>query len=144
MTAEKIFTIKDYPNDVYAAVGRIIRLSQEWEEEYKKLARLLRVRVKKVEKSSLNKLNEALKKEKLLTDKEFNDLKTVIEMRNYINHRFFLTDFQKQHASYEEGIADLENILNTAYFFICEATDLVSNKIDALENKGCPRPTVFD
>ena len=66
MTAEKFFTIKDYPNDVYAAVGRIIRLSQEWEEEYKKLARLLRVRVKKVEKSSLNKLNEALKKEKLL------------------------------------------------------------------------------
>lgn len=144
MTVEKIFTIKDYPNDVYTAVGKIIQISQEWEEEYKKLARLLQITVKKIEKSSLNKLNEALKKEGMLTDKEFGDLKEVIRMRNYINHQFFLTDFKKQYASYDEGIMVQENILNAIYFFICEATDMISNKIDILENRGCLRPTVFD
>lgn len=144
MTVEKIFTIKDYPNDVYTAVGKIIQISQEWEEEYKKLARLLQITVKKIEKSSLNKLNEALKKEGMLTDEEFGDLKEVIRMRNYINHQFFLTDFKKQYASYDEGIMAQENILNAIYFFICEATDMVSNIIDILENRGCLRPTVFD
>ena len=144
MTVEKIFTIQEYPKDVYTAAGRLIRLSQEWEEEYKKLARLLQISVRKIEKSSLNKLNEALKKEGMLTDKEFGDLKEVIRMRNYINHQFFLTDFKKQYASYDEGIMVQENILNAIYFFICEATDMISNKIDILENRGCLRPTVFD
>lgn len=98
---DKYFTIKNFPNDVYNAVGRIIRSAQEWEQKYKKLATVLNISVKNINKSSLNKLNEALKKHNLISKKDYKDLKKVIRIRNYINHEFYLTDFQNSASDYD-------------------------------------------
>ena len=57
---EKYFTVKNFPDDIYNAVGQIIKSAQEWEQEYKKLAITLNVPVKNINVSSLNKLNNAL------------------------------------------------------------------------------------
>lgn len=140
----KYFIIKNFPNDIYNAVGQIIKASQEWEQEYKKLALLLNIPTKKVSNASLNKLNEALKKDGLISYNEYNDLKNVIKIRNYINHDFFLIDFQKEFDSFEQQIEMLENFLNSAQFLIFEATDLIDNKIDVLQGSTFVRPTIFD
>lgn len=138
------FAIKEFPGDVYRAVGEIIKNSQDFEQSYKELARLLEVNVKNIDGSSLNKLNEALKKNKLIDEKEFNELKEVIKIRNYVNHKFYLEDFRKKYGSYEEMIAELEGILNKTQFLIFEAIDVIDNKIDKLRGINIVRPTVFD
>lgn len=93
-----------------------------------------------IDNASLNKLNEALKKNELIEEKEFNDLKSVIRGRNYINHTFFLSDFRK-HAN---KCDILEDKLNEIQFLIYEATDVIDNKIDKLKGSEIMRPTVFD
>lgn len=141
---DKYFTIKNFPNDVYNAVGRIIRSAQEWEQKYKKLATVLNISVKNINKSSLNKLNEALKKHNLISKKDYKNLKEVIKIRNYINHEFYLTDFQNSASGYDIYIETLEKNLNSAQFFIFEATDVIDNKIDKLQGDNIVRPTIFD
>lgn len=141
---DKYFTIKDFPNDVYNAVGRIIRSAQEWEQKYKKLATVLNISVKNINKSSLNKLNESLKKHNLISKKDYNNLKEVIKIRNYINHEFYLTDFQNSASDYDIYIETLEKKLNSAQFSIFEATDVIDNKIDKLQGDNIVRPTIFD
>ena len=141
---DKYFTIKDFPNDVYNAVGRIIRSAQEWEQKYKKLATGLNISVKNINKSSLNKLNESLKKHNLISKKDYNNLKEVIKIRNYINHEFYLTDFQNSASDYDIYIETLEKKLNSAQFSIFEATDVIDNKIDKLQGDNIVRPTIFD
>ena len=134
----KNIKINDYPNDVYKAVGKIIMYSQEWEQEYKKLATILQIPIKKINVASLNKLNKALKKEKHLSEKQYEDLEGVINKRNYINHEFFLKDFHKD-------FKEIENILNDIQFLIFEATDVVDNLIDELQgNFYFRRTTIFD
>lgn len=140
----KYFTIQNFPNDVYNAVGQIIKSAQEWEREYKKLAFNLNIPVKKISNSSLNKLNEALKKYNLISEKDYKDLKAVIRIRNYINHEFYLTDFHNSCNDYNNYIETLEKILNSAQFLIFEATDVVDNKIDKLQGSNIIRPTIFD
>lgn len=134
---DKFFTVRDYPNDVFCAVGKIIKYSQEWERDFKQLANLYCLPLKKINNSSLNKLNEAFKKEGFIGKKEFSVFKEVIKFRNYINHDFFLKDFSRP---FEE----IEEILNMAQFLIFEATDVTNNKIDALKGDNIMRPTVFD
>lgn len=141
---DKYFTIKHFPNDVYNAVGRIIRSAQEWEQKYKKLATVLNISVKNINKSSLNKLNEALKKHNLISKKDYKNLKEVIKIRNYINHEFYLTDFQNSASDYDIYIETLEKKLNSAQFLIFEATDVIDNKIDKLQGDNIVRPTIFD
>ena len=141
---DKYFTIKNFPNDVYNAVGRIIRSAQEWEQKYKKLATVLNISVKNINKSSLNKLNEALKKHNLISKKDYKNLKEVIKIRNYINHEFYLTDFQNSASDYDIYIETLEKNLNFAQFLIFEATDVIDNKIDKLQGDNIVRPTIFD
>lgn len=141
---DKYFTIKNLPNDVYNAVGRIIRSAQEWEQKYKKLATVLNISVKNINKSSLNKLNEALKKHNLISKKDYKNLKEVIKIRNYINHEFYLTDFQNSASGYDIYIETLEKNLNSAQFFIFEATDIIDNKIDKLQGDNIVSPTIFD
>lgn len=143
---ETKFIIKDFPTDVYKYVGEIIEKAQNFEKSYKELANLLKVKVKKVENSSLNKLNEALKKENLISQKEFENLQAVINIRNYINHTFYLEHFQKQYESisYDDHIKYLEKYLNSAIYLIFEATDVIDNKIDYIKGKNIKRPTIFD
>ena len=139
----KYFTIKNFPHDIYNAVGQIIKSAQEWEQEYKKLAIMLNISVKNINNSSLNKLNDALKKNNLISKKEYEDLKKVIKIRNYINHDFYLTDFQNSAIDYDIYIKTLEKKLNCAQFLIFEATDVIDNKIDKLQGSSIVRPTIF-
>lgn len=124
------FKIKNSPNDVYKAVGELIWLSQELEESFKKLTELLHLPVKNIDGSSLNKLNDALKKNGKITEKQFEKLQRVIEARNYLNHSFFLNDFREP----DEKIS--ERTLNYFRYVICEATDFISNRLDELNKKG--------
>lgn len=126
-------------SDIYAAVGKIIEAAQDWEQDYKELAKKLKADIKNVNKSSLNRLNIKLHKENKLTKKEYDDLAKVIDLRNYINHVFFL-EIKQEKMSYEEIGKKLSDIL----FLIQEADDVVCNKIDALKGSSIIRPTVFD
>ena len=126
-------------SDIYAAVGKIIEAAQDWEQDYKELAKKLKADIKNINKSSLNRLNIKLHKENKLTKKEYDDLAKVIDLRNYINHVFFL-EIKREKMSYEEIGKKLSDIL----FLIQEADDVVCNKIDALKGSSIIRPTVFD
>lgn len=133
---QRYFTIKEH-NDIYKCVGKIIEAAQEWEADFKSLAKLLKIELPNdvIDKSSLNRLNNELKKFDKISDKDFENLSKVIDKRNYINHQLFLAK-----KSYQE----IEDILNDTIFYIYEANDVISNKIDSLNGSSIIRPTVFD
>lgn len=138
------FEIKNFPDDVYKAVGKIIQSSQELERDYKTLATKLKLKVKDINNASLNKLNDALKKSGNLTPKEYNNLKEVIRVRNDINHKFFIEIFDEMSKGYDERIVRFSNVLNYSQCVIYEANDVIKNKIDALDGKTIMRRTAFD
>lgn len=138
------FEIKNFPDDVYKAVGKIIKSSQELERDYKTLATKLKLKVKDINNSSLNKLNNALKKSGNLTLKEYNNLKEVIQVRNDINHKFFIEIFDDISKGYDERIVRVSNVLNYSQCVIYEANDVIKNKIDTLDGKTIMRRTAFD
>ena len=136
--------IKNFPDDVYKAVGKIIKSSQELERDYKTLAIKLKLKVKDINNSSLNKLNDALKKSGNLTPKEYNNLKEVIRVRNDINHKFFIEIFDDMSKGYDERMVRFSNVLNYSQCVIYEANDVIKNKIDTLDGKTIMRRTAFD
>lgn len=138
------FEIKNFPDDVYKAVGKIIKSSQELERDYKTLATKLKLKVKDINNSSLNKLNNALKKSGNLTLKEYNNLKEVIQVRNDINHKFFIEIFDDISKGYDEMMVRFSNVLNYSQYVIYEANDVIKNKIDTLDGKTIMRRTAFD
>ena len=141
----KYFSIQNFPDDVYNAVGQIIKSAQEWERQYKELASMLNIPIKKIGNSCLNKLNVSLKKLDLISEKDFQNLKKVIKLRNYMNHEFFLKDFSDTLNDYDRHIKKLETCLNLTQFLIYEATDIIDNKIDILKgDDNSIRPTIFD
>lgn len=142
---EKYFTIKNFPDDIYKAVGKITAAAQDLERDFKKLARMLDIPKINIDKASLNKLNDALKTNHHISEKEYDELKKIIKMRNDINHDFYLSYFEKSFESYDKKIELIEEKLNSALFYIYEATDLIDNKIDKL-NGGfiIMRRTIFD
>lgn len=135
---EKNFTINDV-EDIFKAIGKIIQSAQEWERDYKELAKILNIELddEHINTASLNKLNEKFKGESKLSQKDYENLKGVIDMRNYINHEFFLKDFDKP-------FVEIEEILNKVQFYIFEANDVESNQIDHFRGSQIRRPTVFD
>lgn len=138
------FEIKNFPDDVYKAVGKIIQSSQELERDYKTLATKLKLKVKDINNSSLNKLNDALKKSGNLTPKEYDNLKEVIRIRNDINHKFFIEIFNDMSMGYDERIARFNSVLNYSQCVIYEATDVIDNKIDTLDGKTIMRKNIFE
>ena len=138
------FEIKNFPADVYKAVGKIIKSSQELERDYKTLATKLKLKVKDINNSSLNKLNDALKKSGNLTPKEYNNLREVIRVRNDINHKFFIKIFDDISKGYDEMMVRFSNVLNYSQCVIYEANDVIKNKIDTLDGKTIMRRTAFD
>lgn len=138
------FDIKNFPDDVYIAVGKIIQSSQELERDYKTLATKLKLKVKDINNSSLNKLNNALKKSGNLTLKEYNNLKEVIQVRNDINHKFFIEIFDDISKGYDEMMVRFSNVLNYSQCVIYEANDVIKNKIDTLDGKTIMRKNIFE
>lgn len=141
---EKKFTIKNYPDDVYKAVGIITANAQDLERDFKKLARLLDIPKINIDNASLNILNDALKTNQHINEKEYDGLKKIIKLRNDINHDFFLSYLEITFESFDKKIELIENELNSAYFYINEAIDLINNKIDKLNGGFIFRRTIFD
>lgn len=143
------FHIENYPQDIYSAVGEIIAVAQDWETAYKNFARLCKhkkkchIKTKDISNASLNRLNRILYQDKHIDEQVFKNLELIIDIRNYVNHELFLTDFKIQ-GDFKAQLRYLEKILNAAYILICEATDIVNNGIDILNNNMYAlRPTVF-
>lgn len=138
------FIIKNYPDDVYCAVGKIIKAAQEFEQDFKDLTNRLNLSVKNVSNSSLNKLNDALRTNGIIGNDYYEKMKKVIYARNYINHTFFIEDFNDTSLPYDEKIKKLEDKLSSALFMIFEATDVINNISDKLSGINIVRPTIFD
>lgn len=138
------FTIENFPDDVYRAVGQIIKAAQELERDFKKLTTRLSLSVKNVNNSSLNKLNDALNKHGVISDDYYEKMKKVISIRNYVNHIFFIEDFEDNSLPFDEFRNLLGKKLTAALFMIFEAHDVISNISDALDGSPIRRPTVFD
>ena len=132
----RFFNIRNH-NDVFDAVGQIIKASQEWEVEYKDYATRAKIEIDNLDYATLRRINAQLKEQGKISEKEFNDLQKVIKLRNFINHEFFLVDFNKE-------IEYLDEKLNNIMFLIFEATDVVLNMIERLEGFDGNRPTIFD
>lgn len=132
------FSIKSY-DDILKAVGNIIKTSQEWEKDFKTLAEYLHVNMpkEKLNKASLNKLNKKLDAENKIEKSKYLLFERIIDLRNYINHEFFLVSEEKQ-------IEEIEKELNDIQFLIFEVTDVVNNIKDNIMGKTIQRPTVFD
>ena len=60
--------------DIFCAVGDLIRMSQDLEQQYKMLAKKLRVKTKGLNNKSLNAINKMLYKNNLITKKDFDSL----------------------------------------------------------------------
>ncbi len=138
------FIIKNYPDDVYCAVGKIIKAAQEFEQDFKNLTKRLDLSVKNISNSSLNKLNDALKTNGIVGEDCYEKMKKVIYARNYINHTFFIEDFNDTSLPYDEKIKKLEDKLLSALFMIFEANDVINNIFDKLNGINITRPTIFD
>ena len=132
----RFFNIRNH-NDVFDAVGQIIKASQKWEVEYKDYATRAKIEIDNLDYATLRRINAQLKEQGKISEKEFNNLQKVIKLRNFINHEFFLVDFNKE-------IEYLDEKLNNIMFLIFEATDVVSNMIERLEGFDGDRPTIFD
>ena len=132
------FSIKSY-DEILKAVGNIIKTSQEWEKDFKTLAEYLHVNMpkEKLNKASLNKLNKKLDAENKIEKSKYLLFERIIDLRNYINHEFFLVSEEKQ-------IEEIEKELNDIQFLIFEVTDVVNNIKDNIMGKTIQRPTVFD
>ena len=137
MAKNKFFEIKDY-DDIYIAVGKIIKASQELEQLFKRYAILIGVETPNLEVSTLNTLNKKLHNKGFYDDKLYMDLKKVIIKRNYINHEFFIE--HSNNNDYEK----ISNKLNSIYFYIFEASDVIQNFIDNYSGRLGNRPTIFD
>lgn len=91
----------------------------------------------KLNKASLNKLNKKLDAENKIEKSKYLLFERIIDLRNYINHEFFLVSEEKQ-------IEEIEKELNDIQFLIFEVTDVVNNIKDNIMGKTIQRPTVFD
>ena len=124
--------------DVFCAIGDLIRLSQELERGYKVLGEKLGIKACVLSNKSLNAISNILEKEKKIEQKDLKNLKQVINIRNYINHKYFLVDFEKIDFDKQE------KKLNEYHVVICEGIDLVNNLIDKKDGSSVNRSTIFD
>lgn len=123
----------------YLAVGKIIQISQQWENEFRELCELCNCKIANLETATLNKQNDRLHDDKVFNDEEYEKLGKVIELRNHINHQFFLDD------DWHYPLEEVEETLNSIYYLINEGRDYIANKTDELTGKCFgQRPTVLN
>ena len=90
---EKNFTINDV-EDIFKAIGKIIQSAQEWERDYKELAKILNIELddEHINTASLNKLNEKFKGESKLSQKDYENLrdkitKQLLDLVDYVEEK---------------------------------------------------------
>lgn len=134
------FEITDI-NDIYNAIGRIIKASQDLELKYKEYSKLVKLNISQIDNSSLNILNNNLYQNKCIGKKEFIILKEIIKFRNLVNHEFFVKF---------EGLNDVNRykqanfLLNNILHYINEADDFITNAVDKVNGKNIARPNLID
>lgn len=126
-------------DDIYFAVGKIIQISQQWENEFRELCELCGSKIENLETATLNKQNDRLYDDKIFNDKEYEKLKEVIKFRNFINHQFFLDD------DWHYPLEEVEETLNGIYYIINEGRDYIANKIDKIKGNNIgQRPAILN
>lgn len=138
----KNFDIKQYDHDaVYQAVGKIIENAQNWEKEFRICAVSLGVKMNDIGRKTLVKINQKLKKKKLVKQREFDVLNEIINLRNDVNHTFFIGPIEQcktmDKCKTEEDWINLNAYLNTVNSLIFEARDIVNN----ITNRDNPNHT---
>ena len=125
--------------DIYLAVGEIIKISQEWEKELRDLCKLSNCEIENLEIATLNKQIDILHNKQILDNEEYEKLKEIIKIRNYINHQFFLDE------DWHYPLEEVEETLNSIFYIINEGRDCIANKIDKLTGKSFgQRPTILN
>ena len=117
---------------VYKAIGKIIENAQKWEEEYRNCVKMHKIEMNNLERKTLVKINQKLKKKKIITQEEYEILSKIIEERNKINHEFFIVTMKEYEG--EEKWEYIKNYLNVVWTIIFEAIDIVKN----IANKNNP------
>lgn len=108
------------------------------ERSYKVLGEKLGIKARVLSNKSLNAISNILEKEKKIEQKDLKNLRQIINIRNYINHKYFLVDFEKIDFDKQE------KKLNEYHVAICEGIDLVNNLIDKKDGSSVNRSTIFD
>ena len=117
---------------VYKAIGKIIESAQEWEEEYRNCVKMHNITMNNLERKTLVKINQKLKKKKIITQEEYVTLSKIIEERNKINHDFFIVTMKNYEGN--DKWEYIKNYLNVVWSIIFEARDIVEN----IANKNNP------
>ena len=125
-------------DDIYKGAGKILQASQEWEHEFQRLCRILKLELKDdYSFSTLGSMNKKLLDAKIITKDEFSKINVVINVRNEFIHRYFLDSlfFGDWRCPYDK----ISDILTKVLFLIHESNDWISNKID-----NGHRPNILD
>ena len=75
---------------LYLLSGKVLHLIQTWENEFKLLTIKHNIE-KSDDKRSLSNMNSFLLREKVINEKQFLTIKEIIEIRNFIIHRLFIS-----------------------------------------------------
>ena len=139
----KEFNIQQGDYDaVFCAVGKIIKNAQEWEKEYRECLMVHKIKMDNIERKTLIKINQKMKKKKIINEKQYNILAEIIDYRNRINHEFFIENMENSKT--EQDWINIDAYLNTVQTIIFEARDIV----DKVKNKNSlnyiPPRTLFD
>ena len=122
----------DY-DSVYKAIGKIIESAQMWEEEYRNCVKMHKIEMNNLERKTLVKINQKMKRKKIITQEEYDILSKIIEERNKINHEFFIVTMKEYEG--EDKWEYIKNYLNVVWSIIFEARDIVNN----ITNKNNPK-----
>ena len=129
---EQEFWLKDYA--LYMACKDMHggREWLAWEEEYRNCVKMHNITMNNLERKTLVKINQKLKKKKIITQEEYVTLSKIIEERNKINHEFFIVTMKNYEG--DDKWEYIKNYLNVVWSIIFEARDIVEN----IANKNNP------
>ena len=139
----KLLNIKPYDHEaLYSAVGKIIENAQHWEKEYRECLLANGISMKALERKTLIKISQKLLKNKKLTKAQYDIIAQIIELRNRINHSFFIEIAANRKT--EQDWFDMEDYLNTIMALIHEARDFTNNLANANDKNHTHVPNVIE
>lgn len=104
-------------DDLYFEVGQTIHIIQSWENDFKNFTIKNHID-KSDDKRSLTNMNSFLLREKIITEKEFLLIKEIIEMRNFIIHKLFLSSLVLQKEEIKNYLYAAKNKIYQSLSFI--------------------------
>lgn len=105
--------------DVYNAIGRTIELSQQWENSFRRFCLKEKCDIRDLETSTLRRMNKTLLNKGSILQAEYDRIEQVIDMRNYINHSFFLKFQEMSYKQIEIKLNEIFNLISQMYDVTC-------------------------